>query len=133
MCAARAEFHDTAPFGGADNAVGLGGDQTLMIDQQKRHRFDQLCLNHGPAHDDQGFIGEYDGAFGHGPHIAGKFKVFEQLQKGFTENAFLSQKFKVIFRESEVLNVFDKLLQACSYGKTSGIGYRTEIQIKIRD
>lgn len=58
-----AKFHHTAALSGADNPVGFCGDQALMVDAQKQHGFNKLCLDDGAAHSDDRFTGEYRRAF----------------------------------------------------------------------
>ena len=84
-----------------DNAVRLGGDQALMVDAQKQHGFNKLCLDDGAAHSDDRFTGEYRRAFWDSPNIAGKLKMPQIVEKRLAKSV-ATQCIQVVLRKREV-------------------------------
>ena len=86
LCPAGAEFHHTAALSGAHDAVGLGGDQALMIDAQQQHRLDELRLNDRAAHDNDRLAGENGCPLRDSPNIAGKLEMPQIIKKCLAES-----------------------------------------------
>ena len=84
--AAGAELHHGAALGGADDAVGLGRDQALVVDGQKSEGFKQLRLDRGRAHDDHWLLREDGRALGYGVNVAAEVEVCKIVEELLAEN-----------------------------------------------
>ena len=69
---AGAEFRHRAALSGPDDAVGLGGDEALVVEAQQHKGLNKLGLDGGGPNSEDGLAGEDGGALGHSPDVAGK-------------------------------------------------------------
>ena len=74
-----AEFADRAPAGGADDAVGLRGDEGLMIQREQEKGLDELGLDGRRPDGEEGLAGENGGTLRHRPNIAGEAEGLQIL------------------------------------------------------
>ena len=72
-----------------------------MVDAQKQHGFNKLCLDDGAAHSDDRFTGEYRRAFWDSPNIAGKLKMPQIVEKRLAKSV-ATQCIQVVLRKREV-------------------------------
>ena len=128
-----AEFQNGTALGCADNTVGLGCNQALMVDTQQQECFDELCLNGRSTNGDDRLVGENGSTFRHSPYVASKAEVCQICQEFIAEQISATQVFDVLCREMEILDVIDDLFQACSNRETTAVRATPEEQIKICD
>ena len=107
---AGAELHDRSAVRRADDAVGLGGDEALVVEEHQHGRLDELRLDDRAADMDDGFVREDRSAFGNGPHVAGKLEVPEVVEEVVREAAGLQVR-KVFLGEVQVVQVVHHLLE----------------------
>ena len=88
---AGAELGHWPALGGPDDAVGLGGDEGLVVEGQQDVGLDKLGLNGGGADGEDGLPGEDGGALGHGPDVAGEAEGQQIVQKFLAEHALGAQ------------------------------------------
>ena len=70
MGAAGAKVGDEASLGSAHDAVGLGGDERLVIGLGQNGRLHELRVNGRSGYGEDGLVGVDDGPFGESVHIA---------------------------------------------------------------
>ena len=119
-------------LGGADDAVGLGGDQALMVHGQKRERFKQLRLDRGRAHDDHRLFREDGRALGHGVNVAAEVEVCKIVEEFLAEDTSPAQVVDVLLVEVQILDIVDQLLQTRRDGKAAFIGHLPEEHVEGR-
>ena len=124
--AAGAELHHAAALGRAGDAVGLRGDQALVIDGQQREGLDELRLDGGRAHNDHRLLREHGRPLRHGVNIAGEAEGAQIFQKFLAENALAAQVRNVLLVKVQILDVFDELLEARRDGKAAAVRDRAE-------
>ena len=104
-----------------------------MVQGQQQVGFDELGLDGGGAHGEDGLPGEDGGALRDGPDVAGKPEVPQVLQKFRGEAALAPQVFEILLLEPEVLDVIDHLLQPRGDGKTAAVGDVAEKYVEVAD
>ena len=87
----------------AHNAARLGRDHALVVDAQKHHRLDELCLHHRSSDGHDRLMREDRRSLRHRPDITLELKITQIRKKIFTENIFAAQICDVRIRKSEVL------------------------------
>ena len=130
---AGAEFRDGAPLGRPDDAVGLGGDQALVVQGEQQEGFNKLCLDGGGPDRKQRLTRENRGALRHGPDITGETEGAEKVQKILAEAALGPQISQVLLVKMQLLNVFNDLGQTGGKRKARLVGHRTVEYVKIAD
>ena len=133
LCAAGAEFHHGAAVCRAHDAVRFRRDQALVVDAQKDHRFDELRLNHRPAHRDDRFAREDRRAFRHRPDVADKLEIAQVFEELFAKDVLGAQVLNVLVGEGKVLQVIDELLDARHDGEAAAVGNLAEEHVEISD
>ena len=133
LCPAGAKLQHRAAVGGPADAVGLGGDQALVVDGQQRERLDQLGLDRRCAYHHQWLAGEHRGALGDGVDITGEAEIPQIVQKLLAEQVAAPEIGDILLTEVEIFNVFDQLLQTCGDGEAALIGHLAEEHIEIGD
>ena len=136
VCALRptgTEFQHRSSLCCPNHTVGLGCDQTLVIDGKQQEGFDQLRLNGRRPDRDNGFFREYRSSLRYGPNITGKLEVCQIFQKIFAEELSAPEVFDILRLKTQFLNVFDHLLQTGCNGKAATVGTATVKQIKVSD
>ena len=132
--AAGAELHHAAALGRADDAVGLGGDQALVIDGQQARRSRRAAPRWPGARTVTiGSFGEHGRPLRHGVNVAGEAEGAQIFQKFLAENALAAQVRNVLLVKVQILDVFDELLEARRDGKAAAVRDRAEINVKIGD
>ena len=131
--AAGAEFQHRPAPGGPLDAVGLSGDEALMVDGQQGEGLDELGFDGRCAHHHQRLLGKYRRALGDGIDIAGETEVTEIGQKFLAEDAAAPQVGDVLLREVQVLDVVDELLQSRRDGEAAAVRHLPEKYIEIHD
>ena len=129
--AAGTELHHGVALGGADDAVGLGGDQALMVHGQKRERFKQLRLDRGRAHDDHRLFREDGRALGHGVNVAAEVEVCKIVEEFLAEDTSPAQVVDVLPVEVQILDIVDQLVEAGGNGVPASVRHRAEINVEI--
>ena len=130
---AGAELQHRAALGGPDDTVGLGGDQTLMVDGQQGERLDQLRLDGRGADHHQRLLGEHGRTLRNGVDIAGEAEVPQIVQEFLAEQVSPAEIGDVLLGEVQVLDVVDQLLQTCRDGEAAAIGHLAEKHVEIGD
>ena len=128
---AGAELQHRAPHGGPADAVGLGGDQTLVVDGQQREGLDQLRLDGRRAYHHHRLPGKHRGPFRDGVDIAGKTEVAQIVQKLLAEQVAPTEIGDILLAEMQVFNIIDQLLQTGRDGIAAFIGHLAEEHIEI--
>ena len=130
---AGAEFQHRPPPGGPDDAVGLGGDEALVVDGQQQIGLQQLGLDGGGPHGEDGLVGEDGGALRHGEDVAGEAEVGQIGQKFLVKHLPAPEILDVLRLEVEVLDVLNDLLQARGNGVAALVGDTAEEEVKVGD
>ena len=104
-----------------------------MIDAQKDHRLHKLRLQCRTAHGDQRLAVKDWRAFWNRPHIAGKFKIGQIVQKSFAEALLAAQESDILLGKFQFLEIIDDLFQTGHDSETAIIRYPAEKHIVISD
>ena len=94
--AAGAELEHDPPVRGSDYAVGLCGDEALVVYREQQEGLDQLRLDGRGADDHDGLAREDGRALGHGPDVAGEFEMPQIVQEGLGEHAAAAEVVDVL-------------------------------------
>src|SRR5699024_7715394 len=78
---AGAEFRNRAALGGPDDAVGLGGNQALVVQAQEHEGLNKLGLDGGGPDRENGLSRENGRPLRNSPDVAGEGEVFQIVQK----------------------------------------------------
>src|SRR5699024_9740213 len=108
---AGAELAHRPAVGGPDDAVGLGGDEGLVVQGEQQEGLDKLGLDGRGSYGEDGLPREDGGALRHGPDVSGEAEVPQVVQKLLAEAALAPQEFDVLLGEAEILDIVDDLLQ----------------------
>ena len=130
---AGAELQHRAAPCSPDDAVGLGGNEALVVDGQQGKGLDKLCFNGRSPHHHQGLLGEHRGPLRHGINVAGKPEISQIFQEFLAEQVPPPKIRNVLLGEVQVLDVVDQLLQARGNGKAALVRHPAEEHVKIRD
>ena len=130
---AGAELQHRAATGGTGDAVGLGGDQALMVDGQQREGLDELGLDGLGPDDDHGLTGKHRGSLRHGVDVAGEMEVLQIGQKFLAEKVPAPQIGDVFRREVQILNIINQLLQTSGDGIAAAIRHPAEKDVEVSD
>ena len=107
---AQSEFHYAVALGRIDDALRLGGNEALVIDDVKQCCLDELGLHNGSNDLDKRFPGKNHGSFWNGVDIACKAEFVEIAQEVLLKHIQTSQVFNVTVIKMQVLNVLNDLL-----------------------
>lgn len=121
------------PFAARTNAARLGRNHTLVVDAQKHHRLDELCLHHRSSDGHDRLMREDRRSLRHRPDITLELKVTQIRKKIFAENIFAAQVLNVRIRKSEVLEIVDELFQTRHDRVAAAVRHSAEEHIEIRD
>ena len=128
---AGAELQHRAALRRAADAVGLGGDEALVVHRQQREGLDQLGLN-GRSPDRQDRLpGENRRALGNSPDIARKLEIPEVVQKFFREQILAPEIVDILLVKMQILDIIDQPIQARADGKAALVRYIPEKDVKI--
>ena len=130
---ARVQAVPAPPVGGPDDAVGLGGDEGLVVYREQQEGLDKLGLDGGRPDGEEGLPGEDGGALGHRPDVAGEPEVLQILQKALAEAALAPQIGDVLLVEAEPLHIVDDLLQTGGDGEAAAVRHVAEKDVEIAD
>ena len=133
MRSAGTEFHDRSALCRAHNAARLGRNHTLVVDAQKHHRLDELCLHHRSSDGHDRLMREDRRSLRHRPDITLELKITQIRKKIFAENIFAAQICDVLIRKSEVLEIVDELFQTRHDRVAAAVRHSAEEHIEIRD
>ena len=133
MGTARTEFKHRLALRSAHDAVGLGGDQGLVVDGKQQIGFNDLRFDRPCSDGEQRLSGKHGRALGNRPDVAFKGEVFEVVQKGFVKKVLFAQIGDIVFIKVQIFDVFHDLLQPCTNGKAAAVGHLTEENVKIHD
>ena len=132
LCAAGTELHDGSALSGAHHAVCLGADQGLVVDGQQDHGLHQLTLDDRAADGQDRLVREHDGAFLHGPDVAGELEVCQIIQEALIEAALAAEILDVLLGKFQVIQVVDDLLQTGKNGEAAAVRNAAEEHIEHR-
>ena len=133
LCAARAKFQHRPALGRARDAVGLGGDQALVVERQQQERLDELRLN-GRRADRHDRLAREDGRpLRHGPDIAGEAEVSEVVEEALVKHLPAAQILDILLIKTQLADIFDCLLQTGRDGKAAVVRHGAEEDVEIRD
>ena len=107
---AQSEFHNAVALGRIDDALCLGGNEALVIDDVKQCCLNELGLHDGSNNLDKRFPGENHGSLRNGVDIACKAEFVEIAQEVLLKHIQASQVFNVAVIKMQVLNVLNDLL-----------------------
>ena len=130
---AGAELAHRPAVGGPDDAVGLGGDEGLVVQGEQQEGLDKLGLDGRGSYGEDGLPREDGGALRHGPDVAGEAEVPQVVQKLLAEAALAPQEFDVLLGEAEILDIVDDLLQPRGDGEAAPVGHAAEEHVEIAD
>ena len=133
MRTAGTELHDRAASGGTHNAVGLGSDQTLVVERNQQQGLQQLALNSRALDRNDGLLREDGHTLFDGPDVAVQLEVFEISQELFVKRVGGAQIFDVLFGKFQMVDGVDELLQARHDGVAATIGHAAEEHVKDGD
>ena len=129
--AAGAKLHHGVASGGADDAVGLGRNETLVVDGQKREGLKQLRLDRGCAHNDHRLLGEHGCALGHGVDVAAEMEVCKIVQKLLAENTAGTEICDILLVKVQILDIVDQLVETGGDGVTAAVRHGAEVNVEI--
>ncbi len=122
MGAAGSKVGDEASLGSAHDAVGLGGDERLVIGLGQNGRLHELRVNGRSGYGEDGFVGVDDGPLGESVHIAPEMEIPEPFQKFLVKAAEGAEVVYVLVLEVEVDEIIDDLLEARENGVAAVVG-----------
>ena len=128
---AGTEFQHGAAVSRPADAVGLGGDQALVVKLQQQIGLQQLGLNGRGADSKDRFPGEDRRALRHGPDVAGKLEIPQVVEKGLVKDASAPEIVNVLLVKVQILNIVDDLLQPGRNGEAAAVRYLPEEYVKI--
>ena len=131
--AAGAEFQHRPALRGPADAVGLGGDQALVVKLQQHVGFQKLGLNGRRANRNNRLSRENRRSFRYRPDISVKAKVLQIIQEALVKHAPAPQIRKIFLRKMEVPDIIHNLLQPRGDGKAAAVRNAAEKHVKIRD
>ena len=129
--AAGAELHHGAALGGADDAVGLGGDQALVVDGQQGEGLEQLRLDRGRAHNDHRLLREHGRALGHGVNVAAEVEVRKVVKELLADHIAAAEVFNVLLVKVQIFDIVDQLVEPCGDGVAAAVRHGAEINVEI--
>ena len=127
------ELAHRAAVGGPDDAVGLGGDEGLVVEGEQQEGLDELGLNGGGADGEEGLPGEDGSALRHSPQVAREAEGAQIVQKALAEAALSPQVGDVLLGEAEVFDIVDDLLQTGRNGEAASVGHIAEEHVEVAD
>ena len=130
---AGAELRHRPALGGPDDAVGLGGDQTLVVQGEEKEGLDKLSLDGGGTDGEDGLVGEDRGALGDGPDVAGELELPEEGQKLLAEAALGAQIGHILLVKAQLLDVLHHLGQTGRDGKAPLVRDGAVEHVKVAD
>ena len=130
---AGAELHDGTTFRRAADAVGLGGDEALVVEGDQQQRLQQLAFDGRALHRDDGLVGEDGYPLLNGPDVAVQLKMGQVIEELLVEHSGGAQIVDVFLGKAEVVHRVHELLQAGHDGVTAVIGDVAEKHIKDSD
>ena len=133
MGPAGAKFRHRPALRRPNDTVGFGGNQGLVVQGEQQEGFDKLGLDSGCPNSEQGLAGEYGGALRHGPDVAGKPEVPEEVEELLAEAALAPKIAQVLLVKAQLLDILDDLGQAGGQGKAALVGDRAIEHVKIAD
>ena len=130
---AGTEFQHRSPLGRPDDAVGLGGNEALVVDGQQQEGLDQLGLNGLGPDGDHRLPGKDGRTLGDGPNVAGEFEIPQIVQKLLGEQIFALEVGNILLTEMKVFDIVDQLIQTRADGKAALVGHVPEKDVKVGD
>ena len=110
LCAAQAEFHDAVAVGGIADPGGLGGDQTLMVDDIQDSGLYQLCLHDGSDNFDQRFPRKYHRTFRDRVNVSGELEIFQVVKEVLVKDAETCEVSDILIVEAQLFDILNQLL-----------------------
>ena len=104
-----------------------------MIDAQQGVGFNELGLGGRSPDGDQGLPGEHRRPFRHCPHVAGKLKTAQIVQKILLEQVLAPEIGDVVLIEVQVLDVLRQLFQPRGDGEAAPVGHAAEKHVEVSD
>ena len=104
-----------------------------MVDRRQKHRFDQLGLRSGAAHDNERLAGEDRRTFGDGPDVARKPEITEIVDEFVGEDLLRTHIFDIFGGKVQILQIFNGLLETGRDRKTAAVRYFAVKKIEISD
>ena len=116
---AGAEVGDGPALGGTDDAVGLRGDQGLVVHLGQQLGFDHLRLHQVGHHGDDRLVGIHHRALREGVDVAGEAEFAQIVEKLLLEQLQAPQVGDVLRVEAHALQVLQYLLKAGEDGEAA--------------
>ena len=136
LCALRsagAEFQHRPALRGADDAVCLGSDQALVVEDEQDIRLDELRLDGGCADGQDRLAREDRRALRHGEDVAREAEIAQVGEEVLVKDAAAAQVGDVLFGKMQVADVVDHLLQPCRDGEAAAVGDVAVKDVEIAD
>ena len=106
-------------LGGIDDTGRFGGDQTLMVDQRQKRRFDELCLYDRGVDPNEGLTRENDAALRNRVDISGESEGSQILQKILFKKVQRTKIFDVFTAKGKMTDIIYGLFQSGGDSKGS--------------
>ena len=116
---AKTELHDSITFRRIADTCCLGSDQALMVHNVQNRSFHKLSFHNRCYHFHHWLSWENNSAFRDGINIAGKMEGAKIFQKILLKNGKTAKIFDICVCKSQILNIFNYLLQSCTDSKTA--------------
>ena len=130
---AGAELQHAAALRRADDAVGLCGNEALVVQRKQNIRFNELRLD-GRGADRQDRLAREDRrALRHGVDIAREVEILQIVQEALVKDAAAAEIGEVVLRKMQIADILDHLLQTCRNGKAAAVRNIAEEDVKIAD
>ena len=104
-----------------------------MVEGDQQQGLDQLALDGGAFHGDDGLLREDGRALFNGPHVAVEGEVAQIVQELFVEHVSAAQILNVRLGEGQVVNGLDELGQAGHDGIAAAVRHLAEEHIEDTD
>ena len=131
LCAAGAKFEHSPAVGRAHYAVGLRGDEALVVDGQQQEGLQQLGLYGGGAHGYDRLAGEHRRSLRYCPDVSRELEAAEIVEEALVEDAARAQILYVLFIKVQVLDIIHRLLEPGGYGEAALVGHCAVKEVKI--
>ena len=129
----RTKFKNGAALRRAGHAVGLRGNQALMVQRQKQKRLDDLRLDGRGADRHDRLVREDGRPLRDGPDVAGESVIPQRFEEPLAEHLPPAQIRDVVLVKMELLDIADGLLQTGRNSKAAAVRHRPEEDVEIRD
>ena len=115
------------------DAVGLGGNQALVVKLQQHIGFQQLGLDGRSADRDDRLAREDRRSLRHRPDVPVKAEVLQIVEEALVKHAAAPQIREILLRKVEVSDIIHDLFQPSGDGEAAAVRDAAEKHVKVRD